>query len=307
MNLFYIIANILPIINIIALPVNNSFYFQTKNIQDKTFFEIIKQENQSNYPIKKANDSLGVKISAKSALVQDVKSKKILWSKNKDEIRSIASITKLMTGLVLVEIKDFDWEKEVIINDNDNIGDFNKLKISVGDTIKLRDLFNASIITSSNNGIETLIKNSGIKKEKFIEMMNSKTKEIGMKNTSFKEPTGLDPENVSTASDLTILLEKTFSYPIIKESTSKKNYTFKVSNSREITVSNTNELIGNYLNIYAGKTGYTEKAGFCLVSEVGYENKGPIRTIVLGSESHYERFGDLKTLSTWIFNNYIWN
>lgn len=307
MNLFYIIANIIPIINIVALPINNNFYFQTKNIGDKTFFEITKQENNSNYPIKKINDSLGVKISAKSALVQDVKSKKILWSKNKDEVRSIASITKLMTGLVLADIKDFNWEKEIIINDNDNIGDFNKLKISVGDTVKLRDLFNASIITSSNNGIETLIKNSGIKKEKFIEMMNDEAKKIGMKNTNFKEPTGLDPENVSTASDLTILLEKTFSYPIIKESTSKKNYTFKVSNSREITVSNTNELIGSYLNIHAGKTGYTEKAGFCLVSEVEYDNKGPIRTIVLGSESHYERFSDLKALSTWVFNNYIWN
>lgn len=307
MTLFHIIANIIPIINIISLPINDNFYFQTKSVEQKTFFEIIKQENQSAYPIKKTNDSLGVKISAKSALVQDVKSKKILWSKNKDEVRSIASITKLMTGLVLAEIKDFNWEKEITIIDSDNIGDFNKLKLSTGDSIKLRDLFSASIITSSNNGIETLIKNSGVKKEKFVEMMNNKAQEIGMKNTSFKEPTGLDPEDVSTASDLIILLEKAFSYPIIKESTSKKQYTFKASNSREITVSNTNELIGSYLSIHAGKTGYTENAGFCLVSQVEYDNKGPIWAIVLGSNSHLERFTDLKTVSTWVFKNYIWN
>ena len=126
-------------------------------------------------------------------------------------------------------------------------------------------------------------------------------------NTKFEDPTGLSANNVSTATDVLKLASKAFTYPNIKEATSHRNYSFRtIDSDRLINIKNTNDLIGGYLNIEAGKTGYIEAAGFCLVSEVSYEEQGPILVVVLGSDSHYARFSDLKAISTWIFNNYLW-
>jgi serine-type D-Ala-D-Ala endopeptidase (penicillin-binding protein 7) len=310
MNLFSIISNLFLITNIIAIPISDNFYIQeNKTEEGVTFFNIqsekINQENLS--PIKNSNDSIGVKVSAKSILVEDSNRNKILWSKNSDEIRSIASITKLMTALVLLESEDTDWEKEIVIDKTDLNGDFNKLNIYNWEKIKFKDLFISSLIASSNTGINILIKNTGISEEDFVRKMNNKAIEIGLNKTKFEDPTGLGANNVSTAKEILKLTKKAFSYPNIKKATSNKNYSFRTINTnRLIYVKNTNELINGYLEIKAGKTGYTESAGFCLVSEISYQDKGPILIVVLGSDSHYERFSDLKTIATWTFNNYSW-
>jgi len=246
-------------------------------------------------------------VSAKSVLVQDLESDKILWSKNSQEVRSIASITKLMTALVILELENIDWEKEIAIDEADINGDFNKLKIYTWEKIKFKDLFISSLVASSNTGIKLLLKNINISKEDFVYKMNEKAKEMGLNNTRFEDPTGLSANNVSTAREILILTKKAFSYPNIKETTSNKNYSFRTMDSnRLINVKNTNDLIGSYLNIEAGKTGYIESAGFCLVSEVSYQEQGPILVVVLGSDTHYERFSDLKAVSAWTFNNYSW-
>ncbi len=310
MSLLSIISNLFLIINIIAIPISDNFYVQ-ENITEEgiTFFNVQSEDinKENTYPIKNANDSIGVKVSAKSVLVKDINSNKTLWSKNSDEVRPIASITKLMTALVLLESEDTDWEKEIIIDKTDLNGDFNKLNIYNWEKIKFKDLFISSLIVSSNTGINILIKNTGVSKEDFVQKMNDKAVEIGLNKTKFEDPTGLGANNVSTAKEVLKLAKKAFSYPNIKETTSNKNYSFRtIDTNRLVYIKNTNELIGGYLKIEAGKTGYTESAGFCLVSEVSYQDKEPILVVVLGSDSHYERFSDLKTIATWTFNNYSW-
>ena len=310
MSLFSIISNLFLITNLITIPINNNFYVQ-ENITEEgvNFFNIQSEKinKENTYPIKNTNDSIGAKISAKSVLIENSKNNKTLWSKNSDEIRPIASITKLMTALVLLESKNIDWEKEIVIDKSDLNSDFNKLNIYNWEKIKFKDLFISSLIASSNTGIEILIKNTGISEKNFVSKMNDKAIEIGLNKTKFDDPTGLSANNVSTAKEVLKLAKKAFSYPNIKEATSNKNYSFRtIDSNRLIYVKNTNELIGGYLNIEAGKTGYTESAGFCLVSEVSYQDQGPILVVVLGSESHYERFSDLKTIATWTFNNYSW-
>ncbi len=310
MSLFYIITNLFLVTNLITIPIENNYYLQKEINEDNNIFNIQAKINPQGktFPLKKINDSLGVKISAKSVLVKDLNSDKILWAKNSKEVRSIASISKLMTTLVLLNMPEINWEKEVEINQSDFKGDFNKLKIYKWEKIKFKDLLFASLITSSNNGIEVVVKNSGVSRTKFIEKMNEQALKLGLTNTKFEDPTGLNDHNVSSAEELLILSKKVFSNSDIKKVTSQKTYSFYTKNSKRlVTVKNTNELIGGYLNIEAGKTGYTEKAGFCLVSEISYEGKGPILVIVLGSNSHYERFSDLKAISTWIFDNYSWS
>jgi len=310
MSLLSIISSLFLITNLIVFPIGKNYYFQEKLSEEgSTFFNIQSETSKDNniFPLKKINDSLGVKVSAKSVLVQDLNSSKILWSKNGKKIRPIASITKLMTTIVLLESEGIDWEKEVVINKEDLNGDFNKLKIYNWEKIKLKDLFISSLVASSNTGIEILLKNIDIPREEFVQKMNKKAMEMKLNNTKFEDPTGLTANNVSTAEEVLKIATKAFSYPNIKAATSQKGYSFRtIDSNRLINISNTNDLIGGYLNIEAGKTGYIETAGFCLVSEVSYQNQGPILVVVLGSSSHYERFTDLKAISTWIFNNYSW-
>jgi len=310
MSLLSIISSLFLITNLITIPIGNNYYFQENTEgESDTFFNIQSEKNNEKniFPIRNTNDSLGVKVSAKSVLVKDVQSNKTLWSKNSNEVRSIASLTKLMTALILLESENINWEKEIIIDNSDLNGDFNKLKISSGEKIKFKDLFISSLIVSSNTGMEILIKNTDISREEFVKKMNDKALEMGLENTKFEDPTGLNANNVSTAQEILELTQKVFSYPNIKQATSQKNYSFYTINSqRLVNIGNTNELIGGYLNIEAGKTGYIEAAGFCLISEVSYQNQGPILVVVLGSDSHYERFSDLKAVSTWVFNNYSW-
>jgi serine-type D-Ala-D-Ala endopeptidase (penicillin-binding protein 7) len=310
MSLLAIISNLFLITNLIVLPVSNNYHYQeNKTEESAVFFNVISEKiNQKNkFPLKKINDSLGVKISAKSVLVKDINSNKILWSKNSNEVRSIASITKLMTAIILIEDENINWEKEVIIDKADINGDFNKLKIYTWEKIKFKDLFISSLVASSNTGIKLLLKNVNISEEDFVKKMNIKASKLGLNNTKFKDPTGLSANNISTAEEVLKLASEAFTHPNIKEATSHQNYSFRtIESNRLINIKNTNDLIGGYLNIEAGKTGYIESAGFCLVSKVSYEEQGPILVVVLGSDSHYERFSDLKAISTWIFNNYTW-
>lgn len=305
MNLLGTIAILFSLFNV----ANNKIDFiypQIENIGGQNSFTFQKLETQQEFPKKIQNDSIGIKVDAKSVLVKDLNTDKILFSKNKDEKRQIASITKLMSAIIIKDL-NIDPNKIIEITITDNVGDFSKTKLSVSETVKFADLLSASLITSSNNGIITAIKNSGLSEDDFVKKMNEKAKELGLKDTYFEDATGLSDKNISTANDVLIFTKNAFSYPDIKLETSQKKYSFNTINSnRNITVSNTNELIGNYLNIKAGKTGYTDLAGFCLVSEVEYEDKQPILVVVLGSNSHYERFSDLKAVSTWVFNNYKW-
>lgn len=310
MPLLSIISNLFLITNLITLPISDNFYIQESITNDNNTFFTIQSEkiqNENKFPIKEKNDSIGVKISAKSVLVEDGNTGKKLWSKNSQEVRPIASITKLMTSLVLLDLKNIDWEKEVIINEEKLNGDFHKLNINTWEKVKFKDLFIASLVASSNTGINIIVKNTGLSEEEFVNRMNQKAIEMNLKNTKFEDPTGLGSNNVSTAEEVLKLTRAAFSYPNIKQATSNENYSFSPTNSsRVIYVKNTNELIGGYLDIDAGKTGYTESAGFCLTSEINYQEEGPILVVVLGSDSHYERFSDLKTMSTWVFNNYSW-
>lgn len=304
MQFLTIIPVLLSLLNI-TYNSDNFIYPEINNANNKTFIKFINNDNKSEFPKKIINDSLGVSVSAKSILVRDLNTDKILFSKNKDEVRQIASITKLMSAIVIRDL-NIDNEKIIEITKEDSIGDFSKTKLLPGDKLKFKDLLSDSLIVSSNSGVLCAIKNAGISHEDFVKKMNQKAKEIGLKNTSFEDATGLSNNNLSTADEILKITKLAFSYPDIKSETAQKKYSFQVSSGRLVEVSNTNELIGSYLNIEAGKTGYTEGAGYCLVSEVEYDGRGPILVVVLGSNSHFERFSDLKDVSNWIFKNYYW-
>lgn len=249
--------------------------------------------------------SLGVEVSAASAIVVDRDNGKVLFEKDADTIRPIASLTKLMTALVAFDAKMDLNKKIVIVAADQKPAEGNILKI--GDSLTIRDLFLAALVVSGNDAARALARATGLPAEEFASRMNIKARELGMKHSHFVEPTGLDARNVSTARDLTRLLSTLQENEIIREAAQTKNYRLP---SVKKWLPNTDLLISSFLNaspfrIALSKTGTTTEAGYNLAMLVEKGNNGVI-AIALASNNHFARFDDVKALAYWAFTKWSW-
>jgi len=247
------------------------------------------------------NNNLDISISAKSALVMDVKSEKILYEKNANQQMSIASITKLMSMLIFLDTQP-DFERIIKYKYIDSAGG-ETLELKDGEEVKIKDLFYSSLIASTNNTVKTLVRSTGIGEQELVNKMNEKAKELGMLNTYFKDTTGLSKFNVSTANDIVILLKSAIAKQITQEILAMPEYTF-TTNLRQYKIQSTNLLLNNkYFNIQFGKTGYIEEAGWCFTS-FGKVKDNNIITVVLDSSTQDSRFQDTKALYWWVQENF---
>lgn len=303
MNLWFLISSIITSLGLTLSPVSHvpliTFNNDHINLQDRVI------NNVEILPQKINNNSWGVDIKAESAAVIDKKTGLVLWQKNAEEQRSLASITKLMTALVFLE-NNPGWNTYITMLKKDEVNGGN-VNILRGETIKVKDLFYTSLIASDNNATNALVRSTGLEKNQFISLMNKKARELDLDNTSFVGVTGLNDNNISTALDILKLARKAFFNKDIKKVTSYRVYSFHTSQGKFKKVYSTNQLLDSYLNIQAGKTGYITASGFCLVSEVLGDINEDIITVVLGSDTHDGRFYDLKVLSAWILDNFSWS
>ncbi|MBU4332378.1 serine hydrolase [Patescibacteria group bacterium] len=253
----------------------------------------------------------GIKLTAGSALVMDKLSGKVLFEKNKDAKLPIASISKLVTALVVLDLEP-DWEQIVIISSEDQVAGA-RIKIGIGETVRVRDLFYASLIGSANNATLALVGSTGLSEKDFIVAMNKRAKKIGMQDSYFAEPTGLNQVNRSTANDVAQLIGAVTDSELLQEIMNLEEYSFQTVNTRRrLLVKSTDKLLKSFLNnsdgykILGGKTGYIEEAGFCL--GVGAQDKdgNEIIAVVLGSENNETRFQEVKGLIWWTFQNWTW-
>ncbi|MBI5254375.1 D-alanyl-D-alanine carboxypeptidase [Candidatus Falkowbacteria bacterium] len=256
--------------------------------------------------------NIGVKVTAKKFIVIDVASGKILFAKNAAEQQPIASITKLMTSLVVLE-QNPNWKKEVeMIVADETIGA--APHIYRGEKVTFYDLWKTALIASDNNAIKAMLRALGLKESEFVALMNDKAREIGLLTTEFSDPTGLDEGNKSSAIDVAKLLHYALQQNGIREMVLQRSYEFKILNkkikSRKIFT--TDFLLASFLNnpaygyeLFGGKTGYTIEAGFCLVVELA-KNDHQIIIVVLDSASLDDRFNDVKVLADWVYENYKW-
>ena len=244
-------------------------------------------------------------ITAQSAITVDWDSNKVLWQKNVDHQQSIASLTKLMTVLVW---KDFniDWNQEITIQETD-YREGGRFYLFKGEKIFIKDLLKSVLIASDNNAAVALARSTGISLEDFVVRMNSKATELGMENSFFADPTGLDARNQSTVSDLVVLANKVLSDEDIFKIVGTKQISYGIiNNDRHNEVRSTNLLLDSYLNIIAGKTGFSDEAGGCLLTIAVGDEGQKVLVIVLGSEDRYSRFQDAKALLQWTFDNFKW-
>lgn len=269
----------------------------------------------SNLPINKSVVSPEKKIDfipfnliASSGIVMDLKTKDLLFGKNVDEKVSIASITKLMTALVFLDEKpNFNNLYKVSQTDRRNGG---RIYIYTGEEIKIDDLFNISLIASANTATIAMISSTGFTEREFVERMNSKAVELGLKDTFFVDATGLSEENLSTARDVAKLARFALLNEKISVAVKSKSYAFITNDKKKRIVYSTDELLETFeddnANLLGGKTGYNRLAGYCFVSKFKNSYGNEVVSVVMGAKEKQDRFLETEKMVKWVYDNYEW-
>ncbi len=260
-------------------------------------------------PVKSNPESLGIVTSAVSALVYDKASGTALFEKNKDQIRAIGSITKLMTAYVALK-QGLDLNAVDAVRKED-IRHGGHDYLILDDEVQVRDLLRASLVGSDNSATMALVRLSGHTTDSFVELMNQTAKELGLTQSSFADPTGLSAKNRSTVADIVKMLDAVLEEEEISSATQEAVAIFSSVSGHKYSISSTNELLQSYLNqgeysIVGGKTGYLPEAGFCLAVRVQEDGGHDIYVVVLGSESKDARFREVKGLAEWAFDTFEW-
>lgn len=280
----------------------------SQNEGDSQQFNLPRAEPRA--PQKKEDSrSIGILTTSKSALVFDEGTGTVLFAKNPQEKIPLASLTKLMTVLVFLD-KEPNWDKKIrLTRADDREGGI--VYARSPEEVTVKDLFNMALVGSVNNAAIALARSTGLEQKDFVAEMNKKAETLGLKNTTFADPTGLLPENQGTARDVAKLLAAALEREEVKAATLQKRYVFSPVNSEKIYyVKSTDELLWSFLNddpynFVGGKTGYIEESGYNLAVEV-MRGGHKIVAVVLGSGTAEDRFREIKGLVDWAFINYQW-
>lgn len=256
-------------------------------------------------PLKSADEPLS--INASSALAVDFDSGKILWEKGGDEKRPIASITKLMSALVILDNVPA-WNEVYKVKKTDYRSG-GRAYVYEGDEMKIGDLFNLMLVASDNTAVIALASHYGLSEEQMVGKMNQKAKDFGLTNTFFQDATGLSSGNVSTVKDVAVLAKKALVRKDIRETVLKERYEFKTLAGRRVVADSTDELLKNSeerSRLMGGKTGYTSEAGYCFVAGFSGQDDHEVIAVVFGAPSIQDRFKQAKRIADWSFANYVW-
>jgi D-alanyl-D-alanine carboxypeptidase (penicillin-binding protein 5/6) len=245
-------------------------------------------------------------IQAKSFYVMDEKTDYTLSEKDSQAKMPIASLTKIMTAILVLENTDLNDTVKISSNAVATFG--NKRGLVVGEEIRVEDLLKIMLVDSNNAAAVALAEHTGGSVEKFVALMNQKAKDLKLINTRFINPTGLDEGdnyNYSNAYEIALLTDYALEKQILWNFSSTKEATVYSLNKKQVhNVKNTDDLLGEMNGIVGGKTGYTEKAGECLVLIVQSPDKrGRVVAVILNSE---DRFGEMKSLINWTFEVFKW-
>jgi D-alanyl-D-alanine endopeptidase (penicillin-binding protein 7) len=226
-----------------------------------------------------------------TAFVQDVHSSNVLFAKNENVVRPIASISKLMTALVVLDAKlPLDEMIEVTDDDIDNLK-HTRSRLSVGTRLSRNDMLHLALMASENRAASSLGRNYPGGLPAFVAAMNAKAASLGMLSTHFVEPTGLSSENVSSPQDLALLLRAASQQPLIHRYTTDSEYEVQVK-SRMETFRNTDMLVRRPdWDIKVSKTGFINEAGQCLVMMAHIEGRD-LAIVLLDSQGKLSRIGD---------------
>ena len=254
-----------------------------------------------------ANEEEGLAKNAKSAILVETSTGNILYEKNKDEKLSVASLTKMMAQILILEAHEqgnLDWDEKITASANAAGYGGTQIYLEPGEIMTARDLMKGISLASANDATVALAERIAGTEEKFVEMMNNKAKELGLQNTNFVNPTGLDEDNhYSSSYDLAkIAMELIKHEEIFKFSSIYEDY-LRQDTPNKFWLVNTNKLVRLYEGADGLKTGFTDNAGYTMAVTA---KRGNMRllAIVLGEEVSKVRNQETVDLLDYGFNLY---
>jgi serine-type D-Ala-D-Ala carboxypeptidase (penicillin-binding protein 5/6) len=275
--------------------------------KDNAFFISLNEESLFR-PLKKRPVILEVNAASYMSVLIDGNKDKVLLEKNVNELRYIASITKLMTAIIVID--NYNLEDDIIVSEK-AVSTYSTIgELKVGEVFSVKDLLYMMLIESSNDAAEALSEKIG--RNNFVSLMNKKALEINMKNTQFFNPSGLDfegeegnPSSVNDLKKLTIHIIN--NYPLIYEILSMPEIDMYYMGKFHHKLENTNILLKEDTSYLWGKTGYTVKAGECIVLVMGVpfsnnENSYIINIIMNAPD----RFREARIMEQWIKESFYW-
>lgn len=241
------------------------------------------------------------KLNSRIGLIYDRASGRILYEKNGNKQTPMASTTKIMTAIVVLEKSNLT---DVVTIDAKSAGTGgSRLGLKKNDKITVKDLLYGLMLKSGNDAAVALAVHIGGSIERFAELMNQKAKELGLVNSHFVVPHGLDMEgHYTTAYELAKMADYALNIEKFKEIVGTKTYTVTINGQPKV-ISNTNELLGNLNGVYGIKTGFTNGAGRCLVSACKRDDLDII-TVVIGADTKKYRTSDSMQLIEYAYRNF---
>jgi D-alanyl-D-alanine endopeptidase (penicillin-binding protein 7) len=241
-----------------------------------------------------------LKLKSAAALVLDQNGEEI-YSKHVSEARPIASITKLMTAMVILD-SELDLEEKITITKEDrDLIQLTGSRLKYGAMLTRKQMLQLALMSSENRAANALARTWPGGKAAFVEAMNNKAAALGMTNSHFNDPAGLDPGSVATALDTARMVRAAMSYPFIRNATTTRSARVWPYRDRgDLRYNNTNRLLKNKnWDIQLSKTGYLNESGRCLVMQAEVENQ-PLTIVLLDSFGKLTPFGDSNRIRKWL-------
>lgn len=272
-------------------PENPLLHFETQSLLEAS---AIPEQN---------NKNIGPVIKARSAIAVDLKTGFPLYEKNIYERLPIASLTKLMTAIIVLE--ENKLTDVVTVSRQASVTQGSKIWLAAGEKMTIQNLLYAALIPSANDAAYALAEFNSGDVDKFVAKMNKKALELGLYDTHFTNPIGLDEgRNYSSAYDLTLLGRYAFHKDFIKKAGVLRETEISSTDGKlKHKMKTTNDLLKSYLKVLGLKTGTTDKAGQCLIAVIENSKGQEILTVVLDSPDRYQ---ETKILADWIFRTFNW-
>lgn len=252
-------------------------------------------------------EELSLAEKAKSAILVEASTGKILFEKNADEKLHPASMTKMMSMLLIMEaIEDniIKWNQVVTVSANASSMGGSQILLETNEKMTVRDLFKGVAIASGNDAVVALAETVAGSVSNFVSMMNNKASELGLKNTNFKNPHGLDDaDHYSTSRDMSIIARELVKHEKVLEFTKVYEDYLRENTDRKIWLVNTNKLVRFYDGVDGLKTGYTSNAGYCMTATAKKDNMRII-AVVMGEETSKIRNQEVSEMLDYAFAQY---
>ena len=244
---------------------------------------------------------------AKSAILIEASTGKILFEKNADEKLHPASMTKMMSMLLIIEAIEngvIKWDQIVTVSENASSMGGSQILLETGEKMSVRDLFKGVAIASGNDAVVALAETVAGSVNNFVSMMNKRASELGLTNTNFKNPHGLDDANhYSSSRDMSLIARELVKHKEVLEYTKIYEDYLRENTDRKIWLVNTNRLVRFYDGVDGLKTGYTEDAGYCMTA-TAEKNGMRIIAVVMGEETSKIRNQEVSEMLDYAFAQY---